>query len=60
MVKLYKVLIDNDATMVEINPMTEDKNGQGTTVLYVSRVTHVCLISPMCLSHVTRVLYLYH
>ena len=29
MIKLYDVLIDSDATMLEINPMTEDKNGQG-------------------------------
>ena len=27
--KLYDVLINNDATMLEINPMTEDSNGQG-------------------------------
>ena len=29
MIKLYDVLIDSDATMLEINPMTEDNNGQG-------------------------------
>lgn len=28
MMKLYNVLINNDATMLEINPMTEDSNGQ--------------------------------
>lgn len=29
MMKLYDVLTSSDATMLEINPMTEDKNGQG-------------------------------
>ena len=33
MIKLYNVLIDSDATMLEINPMTEDKNGQGICFL---------------------------
>ena len=27
--KLYNVFIENDALMVEINPMTEDSNGNG-------------------------------
>jgi len=52
MVKLYKVLVENDATMVEINPMTEDENGQGTTGYPC--VYHVL---PMCLSHVFSVLH---
>ena len=33
--KLYGVLIDNDATMLEINPMTEDANGQGIVLLAI-------------------------
>lgn len=33
--KLYGVLIDNDATMLEINPMTEDTNGQGIVLLAI-------------------------
>lgn len=29
MVRLYKVFIDKDATMVEINPMAESSTGEG-------------------------------
>ena len=38
--KLYRVLVDNDATMLEINPMTEDTNGQG---IYLSQYYHVLM-----------------
>lgn len=38
MMKLYHVLIDSDATMLEINPMTEDNNGQGICLLVLVNV----------------------
>lgn len=44
MVKLYKVLIDNDATMVEVNPLTEDKNGQGNYSVSRYNVVDVLLV----------------
>ena len=33
--KLYQVFTDLDCTMLEINPLTEDANGQGTSILCV-------------------------
>ena len=35
MVRLYKVFIDKDATMVEINPMAESSTGEGAFVICV-------------------------
>jgi len=34
MVKLYQLFIENDATLVEINPMAEINNGKGAAVLH--------------------------
>lgn len=46
--KLYSVLIDNDATMLEINPMTEDSNGQGIYFLFLA-LTNVKMITVYCM-----------
>lgn len=44
MIKLYNVLLDSDATMVEINPMTEDKNGQGISSLNICSVYYMIIV----------------
>lgn len=39
--KLYKLFIDSDCTMVEINPMAEDVNGKGDQFAFMRIVYRV-------------------
>jgi len=48
MMKLYNVLLDSDATTVEINPMTEDKNGQGV-LLSIFVMCYYMIITVYCM-----------
>lgn len=41
MIKLYKLFLKYDATMVEINPMVEDADGQGNVSPIRGRVSSV-------------------
>lgn len=51
---LYKMFIETDATLVEINPLAETPTGEGAFTARVTRLTLRTLINTPC-SHLSRV-----
>ena len=40
MMRMYEMFIEKDATMLEINPMVEDKDKNGTAILLMVKTGH--------------------